>query len=92
MSVDATSYDKGVIVTSLARGGPGQRAGLTANDIIDQVGPTPITSPDQLADELGSAAGHTVEIGVRRHGIAHKVRLSLPRSGRPHAHSWVESR
>ncbi len=27
MSVEAPSYDKGVIVTSLARGGPGQRAG-----------------------------------------------------------------
>jgi S1-C subfamily serine protease len=67
--------DKGVVVASVTPGGPADKAGLKARDVILQVGATAVNDPQQLLDELlkhriGDAIVLTVQRGKQQLAIS----------------------
>ena len=60
---------RGLLVHSLDRGGPAERAGALVGDILVSIEGTPLGSPEELVGELGGArVGESVRIGVIRGG------------------------
>ena len=67
MSVDLAAPDgKAVFVTSVAEGGPAQRGGLQADDVIVTINDTPIHSIDDMDRVVRKPAGTKLVFEVRR--------------------------
>jgi serine protease Do len=61
--------DWGVIVSDVAPGGPAERAGVRANDLVDSVDGRPVDTLAALATGMYlHAPGSSVKLGVRRDG------------------------
>ncbi|MGW7355840.1 S1C family serine protease [Streptomyces sp. NPDC054802] len=68
----------GVAVVSVAEGGPAEKAGLRAGDIITKIDDTRITTITSLAEALASRQpGETVSVTVEREGAGRAVRVVL---------------
>ncbi|MEU6281179.1 trypsin-like peptidase domain-containing protein [Streptomyces sp. NPDC047028] len=73
--IDATSRDGGPAVT---RGGPGDRAGLKANDVITQVDGERVHSAEELIVKVRAhRPGDRLRLTVERGGTGRKVSLVL---------------
>lgn len=67
---------------AVAPGGPADRAGLRAGDIITDLGGRPITTPYSLLDAIRSLApGSTVGVSFIRHGQTRQARITLGSAG-----------
>lgn len=76
--LDEDYRPSGVAVVSVAEGGPAEKAGLRAGDIITKVGDTRITTITSLAEALASRRpGETVSVTVEREGAGRVVRVVL---------------
>jgi len=81
---DFNSDQKGFALMGVAPGGPADKAGIKAGDVIIQVGDQKIGSLDDFDLALRKfAAGDQVDVTVRRNGeeVKLKVTLGKPRGG-----------
>src|SRR5215472_12086151 len=68
----------GAAVVTVTPGGPADRAGLRAGDVIHKLGPAPITDSGTLLQELAAAhTGQQVEVTITRAGQARTVPVTL---------------
>lgn len=68
----------GALVSSLIPGGPADRAGLQAGDVVFAFDGQPIQHPDALGYRLATAGiGSTVELGVHSRGRNKGIRIKL---------------
>ncbi len=68
----------GLLVTSLAEGGPADTAGLLVGDVIVRFGDTPVEDPEELVMLLGgNHVGRTVPLTVLRAGAAQEVSVTV---------------
>ena len=77
---DSFKLDKpeGALVSSVQTGGPAEKAGLQAGDVIRSVDGQPIVSSGDLPALIGQAMpGDTVTLSVWRHGEAVDIRARL---------------
>jgi serine protease Do len=63
---DFFGVTQGVLVRSVTRGLPGEKAGLKAGDVILRVGKDEVTTPTEIAGRLRLAAAPTVKLTVVR--------------------------
>jgi S1-C subfamily serine protease len=74
--VDGTP--QGAAVAAVTPGGPAERAGLRAGDIIRKLGPAPTPDAGALLQALAAAdPGQRVEVTIVRAGQAHAVPVTL---------------
>jgi S1-C subfamily serine protease len=73
-------YEKGLVITSLARDGPASRAGVRAGDVIERVGPVRIASVDQAAAALKTAQV-PIRVILNRRGRYDVVTLPISARG-----------
>ena len=73
------SVDEGVLITALTEGSPAERAGLQVNDVIVQVGDTPVSSTTELVRLFltGYRVGETVEVTVVRSAVTLTFEVEL---------------
>ena len=68
----------GVAIVAVTKGGPADRAGLRAGDVISSVAGTATPDTTTLAQVLASQEpGQVVSVTVDRDGAGHSVRLTL---------------
>ncbi len=68
----------GAAVVTVTPGGPADRAGLRAGDVIRKLGPAPIQDSGTLLQELAAAhPGQQVEVTITRAGQARTVSVTL---------------
>ncbi|MHB8970970.1 MAG: PDZ domain-containing protein [Pirellulaceae bacterium] len=78
MSVDLTAPDgSAVFVVSVAEGGPAQRAGLQADDILVAVNGVPIRSLDDMGRAVHKPVGTKLAIEVRRGATSQHLEVTL---------------
>lgn len=65
----------GVVVTSVAAGGPADAAGLDAGDIVERIDGRPVPAPARAA-RLMARHAPPWQVTVRRHGAPHDVAVS----------------
>lgn len=70
--------DGKVVVTQVAPGGAGDRAGLRAGDVIATIDGEKVKNPVQLARSLYARAAATVALGVVQGGANRTVSLTVP--------------
>src|SRR5687767_14156447 len=69
---------RGAIVTSVAAGGPAERAGLQRGDVITAVNNQPIVDHNALRNQVASMApGANVAVTVVRNGRDEKIQVAL---------------
>jgi serine protease Do len=69
---------EGALVSSVEKGGPGEKAGLQPGDVIRQVNGQPVVSSGDLPAAIAQAApGDTVKLNVWRQGAAKEVTARL---------------
>jgi Do/DeqQ family serine protease len=69
---------RGAIVTSVARGGPAEKAGLKRGDVITAVNKQPVADNNNLRNVVASMApGATVEVTAVRNGRDQKFQVAL---------------
>lgn len=73
-SLDGQATD-GLLVSSVAEGGPAAQAGLLVGDVIVQVGGKPVGSLDDLRAHL--RPGETVALRVARGGAGHELNINV---------------
>ena len=78
-------FSQGLLVTDVATGGPGERAGLRRGDIIIEVGRRPVHDARSLQQALAAApGGPSVVVRVHRPGAGARTQyLVVEREGRP---------
>ncbi|GLS35826.1 serine peptidase [Mesorhizobium tianshanense] len=70
--------DKGALVSSAQDDGPGQKAGISAGDVITQVDGKDVASPKELARLIGSyQPGKPVDVTLWRNGKSETVKVDL---------------
>jgi hypothetical protein len=75
---DPNSNGEGLLVGSVSPGGPAERAGVKAGDLIVELGGSKITTFDDLVSSLGKhKAGERVKTVVRRDGKPVTVEVTL---------------
>jgi putative serine protease PepD len=68
----------GAEIAQATSGGPADRAGLQAGDVVTKVGDKAISSPDDVAQAIaGDKPGDKVDVTVERNGSEHKVSVTL---------------
>ncbi|MEV4227450.1 trypsin-like peptidase domain-containing protein [Streptomyces bobili] len=76
--VDTEHRAAGVAVVEVTGGGPADRAGLRAGDVITGLGDTPVTTITSLAEELaGMRPGERTTVTFTRNGDARTVDVTL---------------
>jgi membrane-associated protease RseP (regulator of RpoE activity) len=75
-SLNIPQGDRGLVITSLGRGGPAARAGIRTGDVIESVSGAPTASLDDAAAALKGTPTADVILMVNRRG--HYVRMHLP--------------
>ncbi len=74
---------QGVLVLDVAQGGPADRAGIQAGDVIEKVGRTVVRSPRQVYDQIRSARDEgkkSIAMDIERNGQEQFVVVPLPKS------------
>jgi putative serine protease PepD len=75
-SVDGTA--RGAAIVAVTPGGPAERAGLRADDVIRKLGPAPTPDANALLSALAAAdPGQRVELTITRSGQEHNVPVTL---------------
>src|SRR5262249_32054269 len=75
-SVDGTA--QGAALVAVTPGGPADRAGLRAGDVIRKLGPAPTPDADALLSALAAAdPGQRVELTIMREGEMRPVPVTL---------------
>ncbi|MEI6593009.1 MAG: trypsin-like peptidase domain-containing protein [Holophagaceae bacterium] len=75
---DALGVKAGVVVGTLEKGQPADKAGLQRLDVITAVDGQPIQSPDELVSAISSRrAGETVKLAVSRDGKTLNLTVTL---------------
>jgi serine protease Do len=78
LSTSASSTGRGVVVAEATAGGPAQRAGLRAGDVVVRVDGEAIAEPDDVAKAIAdNQPGDRVSIEVRRGGAAETLTVEL---------------
>jgi putative serine protease PepD len=78
LQTSAPQSGSGAVIAETTAGGPGERAGLQAGDVVKKVGSQSISSPDDVAQAIsGNKPGDKVEVTVERNGSEHKVSVTL---------------
>jgi putative serine protease PepD len=78
LQTSAPRSGTGAVIAQTTAGGPGERAGLQAGDVVTKVGGTSISSPDDVAQAIsGDKPGDKVDVTVERNGSQHKVSVTL---------------
>jgi hypothetical protein len=78
MSVDlAAPNGNAVFVTAVAEGGPAQRGGLQADDVIVTINDTPIQSIDDMDRAVRKPAGTKLVFQVRRAEVVRRFEVTL---------------
>jgi putative serine protease PepD len=73
-----STHPQGVLIESVATGGPAARAGLEVNDVIEAIDSTKITSFDQLVSMLAQDnPGQTITLTILRAGQTKHVKVTL---------------
>jgi Peptidase family M28/PDZ domain len=79
---DMADNPGGVRLTGVRAGSPAEAAGLRGNDIILQIGDTPVTDLQAMTNALRShKPGDVVEIRIRRDGLEQRVSVTLGTRG-----------
>ena len=69
---------RGALVTSVISGGPAERAGVRANDVIIGLNGNPVDDPNALRNAVaGTQPGTQVELTVWRNGGEQRLRVTL---------------
>jgi putative serine protease PepD len=69
---------QGAEIAEATAGGPAERAGLHAGDVVVKVGDTSVSTPDDVAQAIANdKPGDKVDVTVRRNGSEHKVSVTL---------------
>ncbi len=80
LGIRGEDRESGVAVTEVVRGGPADRAGVRAGDVIAEFGGKRISSYDQLVGEVRSRKpGETVKMKILREGAEITVEVTLER-------------
>ena len=77
---DSFKLDKpeGALISSIDKGGPADKAGLQAGDVIRSVDGKPIVASGDLPAVIGLAApGDTIKLQIWRQGAAHELSAKL---------------
>jgi serine protease Do len=70
--------DKGCVVEDVMPGGPADKAGIEAGDLIRAIGGTPTPNVDKLREAVaGTAPGTQVEISLARAGRDQKIKVTV---------------
>src|SRR5687768_392557 len=69
---------RGAIVTSVATGGPAERAGIRRGDVITAVNNTPVNDPNSLRNTVAALApGTNTTVTLQRNGQDQRVSVAL---------------
>jgi len=80
--VDPSGNPQGVGVQSVAQGGPAERAGIRAGDVITSVAGQQVPDPATLSTVLATlTVGQTVPVVVQRDGSSRTVQVTLGNLG-----------
>ncbi len=72
--------DKGVRIVRVREGGPSAKAGLAADDIVQAINDKPISSAEQLIEEIrGHKVGEKLKYKVLRNGAVVEITVTLER-------------
>jgi hypothetical protein len=75
---DMSDKARGVRLTGVRAGSPAEKAGLKGNDIIVQIGDTPVADLQGMTNALRAhQPGDVVEIRILRDGVEQKVTVTL---------------
>ena len=78
LGLSTSEGNGGAVVQSATAGGPAERAGVRADDVIVAVDGKRITTPDDVAAAIqDKAPGDSVEVELRRDGAARTVTVEL---------------
>jgi hypothetical protein len=79
---DMSDNPGGVRLTGVRAGSPAEKAGLRGNDIIVQIGDTPVTDLQTMTNALRAhKPGDVVEIRIRRDSVEQRVTVTLGTRG-----------
>jgi putative serine protease PepD len=68
----------GAEIAQATAGGPAEKAGLQAGDIVKKVGGQSVSTPDEVAAAIaGNSPGDKVDVTVERNGSEHTVSVTL---------------
>jgi len=86
------SVDGGASVLAVVPGGPAERAGLRAEDVLVAVGETPVAGRQELVAALeGARPGERIMLTLLRDGRRVSLPVRLGRAGEPPALLWTPS-
>ena len=69
---------RGVLVNSVIRGGPGEKAGLKTGDVIVKLNGTDVNDPNSLRNAVAAAApGTEITLTIERNGMQQDIRPKL---------------
>lgn len=78
MGISGEDGDEGAKLTRITTGGPAEKAGLKADDVVTAVGDKPIKKYDDLVGQIGAhKAGDKVKVKARRGDEAVEVELTF---------------
>src|SRR4051812_4046498 len=78
LSTTTPRSGSGAAIADTTAGGPAERAGLQAGDVVTKVGDASISSPDDVAQAISAdQPGDKVDVTVERNGSEHKVSVTL---------------
>lgn len=73
-TLEPVAGDKTMVVTSIATGGPADRAGIGVGDVVEQIDGRPAARIDEVAPLLADSPAVLV---VNRHGTRARLRLPI---------------
>jgi carboxyl-terminal processing protease len=81
IGISILPVDGNIVVTRLFENSPAYRAGIRRNDILARVGTEPTTgwSTQDVVDRVRGPKGTTVDISIRRPGVAQLIDLTVER-------------
>jgi S1-C subfamily serine protease len=78
LGLSGEDSEEGAKVTSVIPEGPAEKAGLRADDIVQSINDKPVTSYNQLLEEVRSRnAGDKVKIKITREGQSQEIEVTL---------------
>jgi putative serine protease PepD len=78
LGLTTAAASAGVEVQEVAPGGPAQRAGLRAGDVVASVDGQAVSEPDDITDALdGKEPGDSVDVEVERNGDRERFDVTL---------------
>lgn len=79
---------QGVLVRSVEKNSPAEKAGIKAGDVITRIGTTQIDRPGDIRRALGEAAGKPVPVTVVRNKQPLTLSVTIEKPPAPGPHAW----